>query len=853
MATPRFAALALLVLFVGPALVAARSLTAAASSGTKNALESMQEDCLSTAEIAAVAPTGFYGLDNEDCKACMDTMDKLNMDVWPCREGVCQNPKFFAPEYPANPDAAADDAAALFSCPSCVDDGVFNCADCVAYNDPDVCQLCGATVVTDWKNWCLQCLWSPTARPKPAGTLEYADWAAMDAKGESRSTDYGACAFQANQSYYIEAGLINPVGIRGTCAWKVPDFQPPVLLRSTPAPNPFFVNNVGNVITPSPDFGISKCIECMDATYKYKGLGGTQPENTTKVGSYNWACTECAGITDPVIRQLCIECIKTPAKDAGYVESPTATEAAAYAFKLDSTEWVGNASEIVGSCVDMAKASTWVGNLADWYTSACPNCTAQQRSCYKIRNVSYTAEQLKLNAGPPLEGNTLTTFKQHLDLSLADADDFKAAVSAAAGAGFTTADACATCMMEFSAAAQAGSMYACEQYCMNPDTITSLKQQTQCFDCLTDFREADVANVAPCGLCMTAVADVWGTEDNVTAKRKECITCIKGDNKDPNKDWACVECAKLTSTTANDECFKCISAGVLDPCACVDGVKRGWLFFTAAGGCLDKGTIDTALGAGTLKGSMTTGSLEPEQCAKIADGLGHPTFGLDNDRNCYTFPANIQYISKVPGVTTTCTEVNPTCLCPSTTSTSDAPVASVSAVLDMSGKTVGQSTTYREYPYNNPDFPNGLAAALAIDASANTDDVNSCSHTLSNPVDTAPFWWVNLHDEDYVVSKVEITGRSGSTCGASGSVAEQACLDRLKGIKIYLGPTAPSTVDADISTLSNTFLIATDTTAWTANLQRAYEITSTGIPIAGRYLSIQTTGGAPLTLCDVKV
>ncbi|KAG1662421.1 hypothetical protein FOA52_012354 [Chlamydomonas sp. UWO 241] len=116
-----------------------------------------------------------------------------------------------------------------------------------------------------------------------------------------------------------------------------------------------------------------------------------------KVGSYNWACAECANIADGDLKKLCIACIMTPAMDAGYVVDPETTYTdpseydnyvATYAAKLGDTEWVGNASEIVCSCVDMAKASTWtVGQLSDWYTSLCPECTAMQ----KRRNITWSA------------------------------------------------------------------------------------------------------------------------------------------------------------------------------------------------------------------------------------------------------------------------------------------------------------------------------------------------------------------------------------------------------------------------------------------------------------------------------
>ncbi|KAG1660297.1 hypothetical protein FOA52_003318 [Chlamydomonas sp. UWO 241] len=132
------------------------------------------------------------------------------------------------------------------------------------------------------------------------------------------------------------------------------------------------------------------------------------------------------------------------------------------------------------------------------------------------------------------------------------------------------------------------SMYACEQFCMNPDTIADLKQQAQCFDCLDKFRAEKEKNVAPCGLCMTAItADVFNASGEVYVRRAQCMTCVTDfTTSDPNKDWACVECAKITGTTASTKCLLCLKEEWVDPCACVEGVKRGWLFHDPSGTCV---------------------------------------------------------------------------------------------------------------------------------------------------------------------------------------------------------------------------------------------------------------------------
>ncbi|KAG1654439.1 hypothetical protein FOA52_008699 [Chlamydomonas sp. UWO 241] len=274
--------------------------------------------------------------------------------------------------------------------------------------------------------------------------------------GDTRDVDCGACAYHANRSYYVDKGWIKPDGIFATCtntavapAGGGPVFTPPVkktgnlVYGSTTdclacMETTFDYIGLGG-LTPEntskayacascrhPDWIKDKgdatmCFDCVANANVYNAWGcnycweakfltGDDSVDTLdcmtcvqdnpyqdKVGSYNWACAECASITDGDLRALCIACIMTPASDAGYNATMTPSDdvyktyATAYALKLDSTEWVGNASEIVCSCVDMAKASTWgVGGLEAWYISSCPDCTAMQKSCFKRRNITWS-------------------------------------------------------------------------------------------------------------------------------------------------------------------------------------------------------------------------------------------------------------------------------------------------------------------------------------------------------------------------------------------------------------------------------------------------------------------------------
>ncbi|KAG1663314.1 hypothetical protein FOA52_006273 [Chlamydomonas sp. UWO 241] len=615
-----------------------------------------------------------------------------------------------------------------------------------------------------------------------------------------------------------------------------------------------------------------------------------------------------------------MDCILTPALDAGYVANPvelysagtTAYDkyVAAYALKLDSTEWVGNASEIVCSCVDMAKASTWgEGELASWYISSCPDCTAMQKSCYKRRNITwseipnhmtvdgfvdedprvpfikvvnavlpnsyalwtcddapagdekaYLVSVLNVSTCATLNGTSVSVFEG--DIVCGGDGSFECSIAFPSGEfpGYmlahldetiqvnNTGASCVGCMRTFLGGANEEFAYACEQYCMNTYTISNLLEHNQCNDCIKAGAELD--KVSPCEMCIQSVSgNVFPDATDRLARRGRCMTCINdaSDMVDANKDWACGECAKLRSDAAYTQCFTCISEGDLDPCACVDGVKRGWLFFeAAAGGCFDQEAIDTELEDGELEGKGTkteTGNVTADQCAQIADGLGRPTFGLDKEGYCYTFTANIPYISGL-NVTSGCAAGDENCLC-SFTPVTTTPIANTPAPgpITLAGLTVGQSSN-----------SSGRSASRATDENNCTNAYDSggtcsggCTHTsqAGNPTtDSNPFWWVDL-GADYVVTSIVILGRKEYE-------------SRLDKLTIFVGSINPETFTKPstsvITSSPTTALLVTDLGDWTVSEERTYDATYNDFNEgnSGTYVTIQGSVEA-LTLCDVKI
>ncbi|KAG1660295.1 hypothetical protein FOA52_003316 [Chlamydomonas sp. UWO 241] len=649
-------------------------------------------------------------------------------------------------------------------------------AVCANIPEPGLYVPTNVAVVTDWKNWCLKCLWSPTAQPKPAGTLVYSDWKTRTA-ANMPAPDYGACAFQANQSFSVEAKIIKPVGIRATCAWEkttvLDEFIPPVV-------------NPGNTIVLATGFAIGKCLDCMDTTYQntdVPGGAGTQPINTSKayacalcrhpnwitgtiaitakdkaqecynrvtnqkvynswdcnycyeasfvagltvtnpdvstkcmkcvtanlyedkVGSYNWACAEYASILDEDLQKMCMDSILEPARNTeNFITgtNPNSLQLTDLPANLENAEYVGMVTEVIGSRIDMAKVSTWgTGGLAAWYIAACLECSAMEKAqAQQIASLVDVVSLLRRNitwseipnhgsvaedprvpfvkvasaAYPPAN---YTLMDCTTTVLAAMTNEQKAyLVSVLAGATCTTQNGlavsvlsgsiacdspttipvcslhvpsttfsgymlvhldetiqvnntgaiCVACMRNFTDAtyyhANEDFAYACEQYCMNTYTISNR-------DAFTQLKEA-----------------------STTMKtRKKCMTCVNNPSLDTNKDWACGECVKLTSTVVSNTCIECIANQWVDPCACVDSVKRGWLFFNEVLPCLhqlDTDGIDDTLKNGNFTGtkSVLSGANQDAQCAEIADKKGHATFGLIADA-CYTFAANAAFIHSI--------------------------------------------------------------------------------------------------------------------------------------------------------------------------------------------------------------
>mmetsp|Transcript_38290 Transcript_38290/g.113502 ORF Transcript_38290/g.113502 Transcript_38290/m.113502 type:complete len:1280 (-) Transcript_38290:256-4095(-) len=307
----------------------------------------------------------------------------------------------------------------------------------VCANIPETADGAGAAARVK----CAQCMSSTFAMPlsEPGGylTANEIDRLKEDlgkttlAATDYPLTDFGKCAFIANLTFSVSQGRVEPTGIYSTCAWSTADF---------PYPQP-----TSEVAYPLPDATIAGCLDCIDATvdnttkayacglcrnpdwtesdaavatecyacvenvnvtdawgcsncYKLEADDDTDTFERDEcvdcvtnnlyggaVGTYNWACGECAGIATLEVRELCRQCIMTPAMDSFLADT--------LEDDLLDPSWVGNASEIICSCVDMAKLSTWgenaPGALLDWYSYDCPNCTAIQKMCYMRRNISW--------------------------------------------------------------------------------------------------------------------------------------------------------------------------------------------------------------------------------------------------------------------------------------------------------------------------------------------------------------------------------------------------------------------------------------------------------------------------------
>ncbi|KAG1678639.1 hypothetical protein FOA52_012646 [Chlamydomonas sp. UWO 241] len=152
----------------------------------------------------------------------------------------------------------------------------------------------------DWRAWCLRCIWTPTAQPLPNGTLQYSDWIQLLNDNETRSVDYGACAYHANHSYYVDKSWIKPDGIYATCTNTAlpsgggPVFSPPVSVANRAA-------------TVHGD--TSKCVTCMETALNYVIIGGPTPDNTSKA----YACANCRHpdwVKSEDEAEQCFACVK---------------------------------------------------------------------------------------------------------------------------------------------------------------------------------------------------------------------------------------------------------------------------------------------------------------------------------------------------------------------------------------------------------------------------------------------------------------------------------------------------------------------------------------------------------------
>mmetsp|Transcript_9516 Transcript_9516/g.21090 ORF Transcript_9516/g.21090 Transcript_9516/m.21090 type:complete len:767 (+) Transcript_9516:136-2436(+) len=557
------------------------------------------------------------------------------------------------------------------------------------------CGVCSNIPEGDERDWCFECISTAKARAEPVGILSI--WEVEELAKEGGATfrwnDFGKCAVKANHSYAVRNGYGDPEGIYSSCAWDSKSQFPSLDPGGVSTDDSIFDQGAQPLLD---------CIKCMEDTQDYVAFDGSQPNSTNKayacalcrhpdwfndedktevellaisadvelcyscvanesvwdawgctncfkrqyeaesadtprpfdvedcvdcmtsnpyedkVGAYSWACGECAAIAEDAVRELCQQCILQPSLDSDDL-----------AADLLDHEWVGNASEIICSCVDMSKTagSTWPsfgGDLSDWYTQDCPNCTAMQKQCYLKREIA---------AG-------LYPIKFHLDDSIAPVYD-------AGGNPGTTGDQCAICMREFEAADQSKNMYACEQYCMNPHTIKSEQEFDQCFSCLTakaNQESSGYNDVASCEMCIQKVADA--------DTRSQCMACINYPTSFPDtRDWACGACASIDNFGSRYECFDCLYREDVDPCACVDGIQRGWLYYEIVEDvCIDPALFADATDDGDESviqgGSQDLGDdFSGDACAKLADEHGADVWGVDGT-TCLWSVSNVAWLQE---------------------------------------------------------------------------------------------------------------------------------------------------------------------------------------------------------------
>ncbi|KAG1664288.1 hypothetical protein FOA52_009791, partial [Chlamydomonas sp. UWO 241] len=128
--------------------------------------------------------------------------------------------------------------------------------------------------------------------------------------------------------------------------------------------------------------------------------------------------------------------------------------------------------------------------------------------------------------------------------------------------------------------------------------------------------------------------------------------------------------AGFQSLLARKRCFECLNeyGGVVDPCMCIDGIKRGWLFYSVIGSapgarrsllqgsgapvlnCLDQPVWQAFIDNGTLAAGIVQSNGgaavidSREQCANAAQKEGAELFGLWKGTTCYWVRSNAPFI-----------------------------------------------------------------------------------------------------------------------------------------------------------------------------------------------------------------
>uniref|UniRef100_A0A7R9VBY8 RanBP2-type domain-containing protein n=1 Tax=Chlamydomonas euryale TaxID=1486919 RepID=A0A7R9VBY8_9CHLO len=541
---------------------------------------------------------------------------------------------------------------------------------------------------------CMECISSTWAEPGPIGILnkyEAAELAADPSK--RRLNDFGACASKWNATFWVNRGVINPGGIYEQCV--LPPKAPFTLddVELSPAACVTCMDNTMDFTSEDAEFkqnentskayacaqvcrdpslidteaeatACSACVGDVDVFDAYgcqncfkefpDEAGASQPacldcvrKNPYKgaVGSYNWACSQCAEIENADVRALCQQCILSPALDAlseeglsdDFVTDPNVGFNDAYYAGLDSylqnSSWVGSASELICSCVDMAKASLWGevpgGVLSDWFTADCPNCTAYQKSCYRRKNIT-------LASISPEDVGVLQIEIVDLDNPTVASDSAAHGFSIPQGYRLVKCDEVASFVPDLIAADAdgcllEGGVYDSAGTCDSTATVASCAYVTnasgwhllhvddnvygseveetvadECSDCITEFETNDALPGLFSQGCLDYCMDEYLI--HTTEQSENCFTCLytKGAlGTGKNNIAGCEACMSAINsfdaseyadvTAAREECFECLYAesefATKDweclRCAALSGDAKA-----ACYQCVNSGTID---------------------------------------------------------------------------------------------------------------------------------------------------------------------------------------------------------------------------------------------------------------------